>query len=106
MANLTVFLSDKLKATLNVDERAELVNQISEKVETFLKVKTYPTLATSTVSGPELSVNITDVGNITGTKSDFLAWQIKDIVIAFVLLKRLVLVPNDVRIDTTLHSVN
>lgn len=106
MANVTVFLSDKLKETLNNEERAELVKQISEKVESFLGVKTYPTLATSSVSGPKLSVNLTDIGNITGTKSDILAWQIKALVIAFVLVKRLVLVPNDVRIETSLQSVN
>lgn len=104
--NITVFLSNKLKASLKPVEQAELVKQISEKVETYLGVKSYPTLATSTVSGPEVTINISDVGNITGAKSDFLAWQIKGLIIAFVLLKRLVLLPNDIRVETSLRSVN
>ena len=105
MASVTVFLSSKVKELLNETERAEMVRQIGESVEKNLKVKTYPTLAPSTVSGPEVSVNLYDIGNISGMKSGFLAWQIKSIVIAFVLLKKFFLFPNDVRVESSLRTV-
>lgn len=106
MADATVFFSKKISAILDDAEQTELVRQISEKVETYLKVKTYSNLASSPVSGFEVSVNLYDVGNITGVQSDFLAWQIKALVIAFVLLKNLFLTPKQVRVTTQLRAVN
>ena len=106
MANITVFLSDKVKGTLGVEERLEMLKQISDKVEKDLDVKANPTLASSSVSGPEVSVILDDIGNINGAKGDILAWEIKSIIIGFILLRRVLLIPSEVRIEMSLRTVN
>lgn len=87
-----MFLSKRAKAVLGNDG-FELTKAIEELITKFTNFKADVGISNSVYASGDVSINLYDIGNVTGLKVDSMSYAIKVLVATFFLKRGLVINP-------------